>query len=285
MSKLIDLTGKVFGNWEVLNRGESVKYPNGKSSTVWVCRCIKNPDYITTKLSQEIRRVNKETCRACPGCHEMDLTGKKFGRWNVLEKADDYIDANGRIYHRWLCQCDCEKHTKKIVLGKNLLRGTSNSCGCLAAEAASKNFSTHRKSDTRLYGIWANMRKRCSNSNDPAYKNYGGRGIHVCKEWDDFSRFEEWAMSHGYDDTLTIDRIDNNDGYKPTNCRWVDYKTQANNTRQNIRVTIEGVTHTVAEWSDIHGVPAYEIHFRMHHGWDPEKAVLTPLMNKKTGIA
>ena len=285
MSKLIDMTGEIYGNWRVLQRGETRKYPSGKTSTTWVCQCVKNPEYITTKLGNELRKVKNETCKACPGCHEMDLTGKKFNRWNVLSRADDYIDSSGRVYHTWLCQCSCEKQTLRVVLGKNLLRGTSNSCGCLAAEAASKNFSTHKMSNTRLYGIWSNMRKRCLNQNDSAYKNYGGRGISICSEWEDFACFMEWALTHGYNDTLTIDRIDNNKGYAPENCRWVNYKTQANNTRNNVNITIDGVTHTASEWGDITGVPSYEILFRMHHGWSPERAVKTPLMKKKTNIA
>ena len=277
MSKLIDMTGMTVGNWKVLRRGDPIEYAGGNKSTTWVCQCIKNPEYVTVKLGTELRKLNGETCRACPGCHEMDLKGREFGRWKVLERGDDYVDKNGRVYHKWVCQCSCEKGTIKEVLGKNLLRGTSNSCGCLAAEAASKNFSKHNKSNTRLYNVWLNMRKRCSNKNDPAFERYGGRGIAVCEEWNDFNNFEEWALANGYSDNLTIDRIDNNDGYRPGNCRWADYKTQANNRRKNMHITIDGITHTASEWSDITGIPSYEIRFRIRHGWDPRRAVETPL--------
>lgn len=280
MSKLKDLTGMQFGYWKVLRRGENSKYKCGSSATTWICQCTKNSEYITTKIGSELRKVKSKTCRACPGCHNLDLTGRRFGRWKVLQRADDYIDSTGRVYHRWLCECSCEKHTKKVVLAKNLLRGSSQSCGCLVVDVVSEMFATHRKTNTRLYGIWSNMKKRCTNKNDPAYRNYGGRGISVCDEWNNYERFEEWAMSHGYSDLLTIDRIDNSKGYSPDNCRWATYKEQANNTRSNVHVVINGVDHTVAEWSDITGVPTYEIYFRMHHGWDGERAVMTPLQKR-----
>ena len=277
MSKLIDLTGQTFGNWKVLERAETKRYKSGGTATAWLCQCIKNPSCQMVKLGAELRLVKEPTCKACPGCHEMDLTGKQFGRWTVLERADDYIDKTGRVYHVWKCQCGCEKHTIKNVLAKNLLRGTSQSCGCIAAEFCKENFSTHRGTDTRLYGIWTNMRKRCINPNDSAYPNYGGRGITVCEEWNSFENFRDWAEDNGYDDTLTIDRINNNVGYSPDNCRWADYKTQANNTRNNVHITLNGETHTISQWGDITGVPAYEIAFRIRHGWNEEDAVMTPL--------
>ena len=280
MKKLIDLTGQIFGNWKVLGRGETKKYKSGKTATTWICQCIKNPLCQITKLGSALRKVKETTCHGCQGCHEMDLVGRQFGRWTVLGKEDDYIDKSGRIYHVWKCQCSCANHTVKNVLAKNLLRGTSQSCGCLSIEFCKENFSTHHESETRLYGIWCNMRKRCNNPNDSAYPRYGGRGITVCDEWNEYENFRDWANTNGYDNTLTIDRINNDEGYNPNNCRWVDYKTQANNTRNNVNITIDSETHTISQWSDITGVPAYEIAFRIRHGWDEIDAVMTPLHYK-----
>ena len=134
MSKLIDLTGQVIGNWKVIERAKSLGSPHGKKSTSWKCQCVKNPEYIVVKRSQELRKITKETCRSCKGCHESDLSGKQFGRWRVINKADDYVDSKGRAYHMWNCECSCEKHTRRAVLAKNLIRGTTKSCGCIPAD-------------------------------------------------------------------------------------------------------------------------------------------------------
>lgn len=207
-----------------------------------------------------------------------DLTGQQFGRWTVLGLADPKKDASGREYEMWKCQCGCDNHTVKDIYVQHLIHGNSKSCGCLLRETAGNNFRTHGKTETRLYNIWCGMKARCRRKSNPAYKRYGGRGIDVCAEWNDFKNFSEWAESHGYADDLSIDRIDNSRGYSPDNCRWVTAKAQANNTRSTRMITIDGVTKCAAEWSEIYGVPLYEIHFRIRNGWDPDRAVKTPLI-------
>lgn len=135
------------------------------------------------------------------------------------------------------------------------------------------------KSRTRLYVIWANMKQRCYNSRNPDYKYYGGRGIRVCAQWvDNFDAFEEWAYSNGYREYLTIDRIDNNKGYCPANCRWATPQTQAGNQRPRtpvkdrnahlkILVEIEGISHTYEEWAQITGVNPKTIRARKAKGY------------------
>lgn len=133
---------------------------------------------------------------------------------------------------------------------------------------------THGLSHTRLHRIWANMNVRCTNSNSPKYYCYGNRGIIVCDEWrNDFKAFYDWAMANGYTDDLTIDRIDNNGNYEPSNCRWVDYKTQMNNMTKNIMIEYKGKTQTLAQWADETGIPYKTLHKRIKTGWNIEKAM------------
>lgn len=141
----------------------------------------------------------------------------------------------------------------------------------------------HGESKTRLFKIWDNMIQRCTNKNYQRYKDYGGRGIEVCKEWKEYTTFRDWAKSHGYSDSLTIDRIDNSKGYNPENCRWVSYREQNNNQRTNYLITYQGDTRTLAEWSRELKI-CYETlkgRLRKHH-WSVERAFSTPVRKGAT---
>lgn len=178
----------------------------------------------------------------------IDLTGQRFGRWTVLKCVGS--TKQGTV---WLCQCDCG--TVREVTSKSLRGNVSNSCGCLHKEIVSSisrgntTRQTHDMSRTRLYRIWVNMKYRCSPTcAERYYKLYYGRGIRVCAEWQDFETFAKWALNNGYSDELTIDRINNDGNYEPTNCRWVGMDVQANNTRNVKTITYKGKTLTLAQW-------------------------------------
>lgn len=169
-----------------------------------------------------------------------DLTGQKFGRLTAL-----YTVPNNSHRTRWHCVCDCGN--TKDVLQQNLRNGHVKSCGCLHTERnikkitaynSSMNREAHNETKTRLYHIWVNIKSRCFNKTLSSYKNYGGRGITICQEWkESFISFKNWALSNGYSDSLSIDRIDVNGNYSPYNCRWVTNSIQQFNKRKTKRNT------------------------------------------------
>lgn len=208
-----------------------------------------------------------------------DLTGRKFGRLTVLGLTDDYVQANGRHRHRYLCKCDCGTECK--VIGEQLTAGRVKSCGCARRDTPKTRAGTHPYVGSRLYGIWVNMMTRCNNPNCPAYERYGGRGITACEAWKQFLNFHAWAVASGYADQLTLDRVDNEMGYSPENCRWADLITQANNKRDNRLITYHGRTMTIAEWARLVGMNYKVLHHRLSLGWEIERALTQPV--RKSG--
>lgn len=161
-----------------------------------------------------------------------DLTGQRFGRLLAIKATDK---RKGKCVV-WECQCDCGNIS--YVRSGDLLSGNNVSCGCRKKEWYEKGTTRkHGKINTKLYYVWLAMKNRCGNPSNPSYKNYGDRGIQVCEEWrSNFSAFEEWALDNGYDENAkygkcTLDRIDNDKGYSPDNCRFVDMMVQVHNRR------------------------------------------------------
>ena len=199
-----------------------------------------------------------------------DMTGLRFGRLIVLNREPN-IDG----HTMWRCKCDCGKI--KIAEAYSLRSGKTKSCGCLSLEMLEKGRTKHGLYKTKLYGHFEKMVDRCENKNHNSYKNYGGRGIAICSEWrHDFKAFYDWSMKNGFKEGLSIDRIDNNKGYSPDNCRWATQKEQMNNIRTNRRIEYNGVTHTLSEWSEITNISKSCLFKRIRSGWGAEELLTIP---------
>lgn len=155
----------------------------------------------------------------------IDLTNREFGEWTVIQRTENNEHGSAR----WLCRCSCGK--EKIVDGGSLRSGRSKSCGHFRKNGNPK----HGGRWTRLYMVWDSMRGRCFTTSNKNYKDYGGRGIMVCEEWNDFSAFRDWALANGYKKGLSIDRINNDGNYEPSNCRWATPHEQRINQRPRRR--------------------------------------------------
>lgn len=269
MAKLKNLIGQKFGRLLVVGRAENDKYGRAK----WTCKCdCGNPELVVVR-SQHLIRGSVMSC-GCLQREREDLTGQRFNKLVVLSSAPDHVKPNGDCVARWNCECDCGNFT--VVDGASLKNGHTKSCGCLQGEHHMD--SCHNVGRTRLYRIWQDMRQRCSNPNNNGFQDYGGRGITVCDEWNNsYIAFKEWATSNGYADDLSIDRIDVNGAYEPSNCRWSTFVEQANNTRTNRSVTYNNETLTLAQWRKRLGFKRGVLEYRLNSGWSEEKAFTTPV--------
>lgn len=186
----------------------------------------------------------------------LELEGKRFGRI-VVKKFYKVINETTR----WVCICDCGN--EKIIIGKNLVKGNTKSCGCLARELKIKKFKTHGMSRTPTHRTWESMKHRCYNENYYLFKHYGGRGIKVCDRWkNSFENFLEDMGSRPKN--KTIDRIDVNGNYEPGNCRWATPKEQGRNTRFNKRYVFNGKKRTLGEISEITGIKEATLRTRIY---------------------
>lgn len=201
-----------------------------------------------------------------------DLSMKKFGKLTAIK----YIGKDKVGHAKWMCKCDCGNI--KNILGTHLISGNIISCGCGRKERFLKFEKEFSKENSykikRIYHIFNGMRQRCNNQKNKGYESYGGRGIIICDEWlNDFNIFASWAMNNGYEDDLTLDRIDVNGNYTPSNCRWVNMKTQENNRRDNIRICYNGESKTLKEWATSQNIPYSTIYTRYKNGLDIEKII------------
>lgn len=176
-----------------------------------------------------------------------DITGNVYGDWVVLSYAGK---------SRWNCRCVCG--VEKSVVGATLRNGTSANCGCKKVK--------HGMDGTKIYRLWAHMKERCDKPTHKSYSFYGGRGISYATEWVEFKPFHEWAMANGYEEGLTLDRIDVDGNYEPSNCRFITNLEQQRNKRNNRFAIINGEKRTVSEWAEIASLNRHTILYRLNRG-------------------
>lgn len=206
---------------------------------------------------------------------DSELIGKKFNMLTVLSQ-----EPTIKYVKRFRCVCDCGNYS--VVEKSRLINGVIKSCGCLRTlktkERTTKHGDNKSSGATRLYRIWHNMKQRCRNVKAHNYYRYGGRGIDFATEWENYENFKSWAIENGYSESLYLDRIDNNSSYSPSNCRWVDSKSQMNNTRRNVFVTYRGETLTIAQLAEKYNLRYSTLQTRISKlGYSVEKAVETPM--------
>lgn len=192
----------------------------------------------------------------------VDLTGSQFGNLTVIERIEN--SSLGAV--RWLCKCKCDA-VRKVNSG-NLKNGTTKSCGI-----CSRNGCTRNLSKTRIHRIWTDMKRRCANPKRQFYYRYGGRGIRVCKDWENsFLAFYDWSMVNGYSDNLSIDRKENDGNYEPDNCRWATSKEQFFNRSCTLpSITYDQQTKTLKEWASELDISYHTLFSRYQKKWQVEK--------------
>lgn len=193
--------------------------------------------------------------------------GDRFGRLTVIKE-----DKKRRRERYFVCKCDCGTISPHSL---SSLRRNTRSCGCLTKEVATIRSTKHGQSRTRLYRVWCDMRKRCEDKKQPNYKDYGGRGISVCIEWQKYEAFYEWAKNN-YSPGLTIDRIDNNGNYEPLNCKWATRNEQSRNTRRNVLISFNGTTICLRDWATKLGISYNGLRRRINN-WSVERALTEPV--------
>lgn len=257
MGKKIEVpSGIRCGHWTVIRE---VQQENGKGRKL-LCKCDCGKEKIVSLYS-----IFNKSSKSC-GCYSWDnkrtdineYIGKKYGKLTIIGSIKT------EKYKHYKVKCKCECGNEKITTLASILNGYTQSCGCIKYT----NNGVEHKCRERLYKIRQNMIQRCTNPKVPNYNNYGGRGIKVCKEWEeDYFVFRKWALENGYKENLTLDRIDNNGDYEPSNCRWATVKEQSNNTRRTVIITYNNETHNLSEWSEITGISKKNIYDRYKKGY------------------
>lgn len=263
---IIDMTGNRYGKLVVL---EMIHQERKKTKCKCQCDCGK----IFVSNSYDIRNGHTNSCGCLknqPSKRIEDLSCFKFGLLKPLKMVQPINKKT-----MWLCKCDCGNEI--VAYASNLKNGHAKSCGCI-------KYTAKKLSTKRIYTIYRGIISRCFNKSDKNYLKYGAKGITVCDEWkgeNGLFNFVDWSYNNGYSEHLSIDRIDVNGNYEPSNCRWVDKYTQANNKRNSVYLTYKGKTQTVPQWSRELGLKPYLIHQRIKLGWTTKQILETRVGEKR----
>lgn len=260
-----DLTNERFGNLVVIKQSEDHIRPDGRKDAAWLCKCdcgntvVVRGDSLKANHRQSCGKLNCKYSK-----HGVTVAvGDVFGHLTVIDVSPNWTyRKNGKKDRAVLCECDCENKTRKLIKVDDLRNNRVTSCGCL--------LERHHMSDTKIYQQWAGMCGRCERKAHSSYKNYGARGIKVCKEWrESFEAFYTWAIKNGFKDGLTIERIDNNGNYCPENCTLISKSEQPKNRRNCIYLTYNGQTKGLKEWAKITGIKYGTLLRRYHQNENP----------------
>lgn len=234
--------GERFGKLTVVSKDEN----KDKGGCIkWICKC--DCGNIVSVRSGYLRNGTTKSC-GCIRRKVKDISGEKFGRLTVLDFHHKYTGQNSHATY-WHCKCDCGKEV--VVSQGNLHSGKVRSCGCMNVDRRKEANTTHGKSKTtRIYTIWAGMKDRCCNPKNNSYRYYGGKGVFVCPEWsNDFLLFYNWSMKNGYNDNMSIDRIDSSKNYEPSNCRWITCNENSARTCRTIFITVDNSCLSINDWA------------------------------------
>jgi len=239
-AKIKIVSGMRFKKLVAVKKVEKLKNDKDKHDK-WLCQC--DCGNTTIVRSSNLRGGLTKSC-GCLLYEIKNMKGQRFGRLVALEHVGF---ASNRVA-LWRCKCDCGNEV--VVRQCNLHSGNAESCGCFGIDRIKEANTTHGQSHTRIFNIWSKIKERCYNPKRPAYKNYGGKGVVMCDEWRyDFQMFYNWAMANGYQDDLTIDRIDANGNYEPLNCRWLTLSENVRMKNADSFITINGLSLTIHDWA------------------------------------
>ena len=255
LGKYKDLTGQKFGKITVV---KLAGFENGWY--LWECIC----DCGNKKIIKSRDMKKTKSCGCMKGAVK-DITGNRYGKLTVM----NFVETKKQQAY-FLCRCDCGKEI--IIRSNSLKMGRSKSCGCLGHP---QNIIHGDCGKTKLYKAWSAIQQRCENPKNKGYFKYGGRGIKLCQEWHDYVNFKKWAVENGYKENagLSIDRIDNNGNYEPSNCRWTNIYVQSHNTRKNHNITYNGETKCISEWARVLDLERDIIWNKVRRGTDGAKAI------------
>lgn len=269
--KALDLTGQTFGKLVIIAKSGEIS-SDGSRKWFCVCSCGTQCNYAANKLKNgtvtqcgDCGKANKVNGGPAP----LDLSGKIFGKLIAIRRLQEK-ESDGSFL--WNCRCECGIEVSVSVSDLNSAQKTMcGNCRILAIGNANR---THGMSNSRLYRIWTHMGDRVNNPNHEHYENYGGRNITICDRWKIFENFQA-DMGPTYQEDLTIDRINNDGNYDPSNCRWANSEQQARNRRNTIRLTHNGITQSVDDWADQFGISKATLLYRLNAGWSIEEILVS----------